>query len=209
MSPQLTASSCLPSEATYSGSGSGIPACVMRTVSRDIKLCLPSIGRGRFGDVYVGIWREQKVAVKTCYSSGEEFWANELHILEMTQGHKNILRLITADNFFKSDCLEQWLITEYHEHGSLFDYLQVHSVSIDVALDMCVSISDGLAYFHMPIDACKSKPPLAHCDVKSMNVLVKRNLTCCISDFGLSLVGANDGSVMKKGNQASSNNSHI
>ena len=150
----------------------------------------------------MGIWRNQKVAVKTCLSSGEEFWENELRILEMAQGHTNILRLITADNLFKSDCLEQWLVTEYHENGSLYDYLQEHCISIEVALNMCTTMCDGLAYFHMPIEACKSKPSLAHCDFKSMNVLVKRDLSCCISDFGLSLVGALDGSVVLRGNLA-------
>ena len=175
-----------------------MPTCMKRTVSSDIKFFSPEIGCGRFGSVHVGIWRDKKVAVKKSFSSAQEYWENELHILEMTQGHENILCLITADNVFKNDHLEQWLVIEYHENGSLYDYLQDHCVSLEVALNMCASMCDGLAHFHMPIDACKSKPPLAHCDFKSMNVLVKKNLTCCISDFGLSLVGTNEGSLVLK-----------
>jgi serine/threonine protein kinase len=179
-------------------SDSGLPSCVQRTVSRDIKLYTQSIGRGRFGNVYLGVWRDQKVAVKTCWSSSNGFFENELLILDMLR-HKNILRLIAADNMGKSDCIEKWLIIDYHEHGSLYDYLQTNTVTLRTALNMCVSLSDGLAYFHMPIDACKSKSPLAHCDFKSQNVLVKRNLTCCISDFGLSLVGTSDDRVRIQG----------
>ena len=109
------------SHAKFSGAGSGpesMPTC--RTVSRDIKLCLPPICIGRFGNEYVGCWREKKVFVKRFLPGCEKYWSNEWHILEMTQGNENIVRLITADKFFKSDFLEQWLVTEYHENGSLY-----------------------------------------------------------------------------------------
>jgi serine/threonine protein kinase len=175
-----------------------VPFYVQHTVSHDIKLLIPSLGRGRFGDVYLGVWCDQKVAIKTCRPSSNGYFENELLILDILR-HKNILRLITVDYLSRRDYIEKWLVIEYHEHGSLYEYLQTNSVSVGIALAMCISICDGLAYTHKSIDACKSKPPLAHCDFKSKNVLVKRDLTCCISNFGLSLVGTSDDRVKIQG----------
>ena len=46
-----------------------------------------------------------------------------------------------------------------------------------------------MIYFH---SGAQIKPGIAHRDLKSKNILVKNNHTCCISDFGLAVrhVGA-------------------
>lgn len=48
----------------------------------------------------------------------------------------------------------------------------------------------------MPIESCKGKPALAHCDLKSKNILVKADLTCCIGDLGLALSGDKEGRLI-------------
>ena len=35
------------------------------------------------------------------------------------------------------------------------------------------------------VDVCK--PQMAHCDIKSSNILVKLNGDCCLSDFSLAV----------------------
>jgi serine/threonine protein kinase len=49
------------------------------------------------------------------------------------------------------------------------------------------TIACGLAHLHSEIRGKQSKPAIAHRDLKSKNILVKSNLTCCIADFGLSV----------------------
>ena len=53
-----------------SGSGAGMPQLLQRTIARQIKLLYPCIGKGRFGEVYKGMWRDESVAVKT-FNSGK------------------------------------------------------------------------------------------------------------------------------------------
>ena len=60
---------------------------------------------------------------------------------------------------------------------------------------MCQSIVNGLDHLHTAIESCRGKPALAHCDLKSKNILVKADLTCCISDLGLALSGDKNGQV--------------
>ena len=42
-------------------------------------------------------------------------------------------------------------------------------------LKLCVSISSGLAHLHIEIVGTQGKPAIAHRDLKSKNILVKRN----------------------------------
>jgi serine/threonine protein kinase len=44
-----------------------------------------------------------------------------------------------------------WLVTDYHEHGSLFDYLKRHAVDVATMLKMALSIANGLSHLHQEI----------------------------------------------------------
>ena len=46
----------------------------------------------------------------------------------------------------------------------------------------------GLAHLHTEISGLQGKPTVAHRDVKSKNILVKKNGQCCISDLGLAVL---------------------
>lgn len=80
-----------------------------------------------------------------------------------------------------------WLVTDYHELGSLFDYLSRNTVDIAGMLRMSASIANGLAHLHMEILGTQGKPAIAHRDLKSKNILVKSNGTCAIADLGLAV----------------------
>ncbi|XP_065275802.1 activin receptor type-1B isoform X6 [Emys orbicularis] len=81
-----------------SGSGSGLPLFVQRTVARTIVL-QEIIGKGRFGEVWRGRWRGGDVAVKIFSSREERSWFREAEIYQTVMlRHENILGFIAADN---------------------------------------------------------------------------------------------------------------
>uniref|UniRef100_A0A182F142 receptor protein serine/threonine kinase n=1 Tax=Anopheles albimanus TaxID=7167 RepID=A0A182F142_ANOAL len=175
-------------EMTTSGSGSaGLPLLVQRSVARQIQL-VEVVGKGRFGEVWRGRWRGENVAVKIFSSREECSWLREAEIYQTIMlRHENILGFIAADNKDNGTWTQLWLVTDFHENGSLFDFLTSRCVSPDTVLEMAYSIATGLAHLHMDIVGTRGKPAIAHRDLKSKNILVKSNLTCCIGDLGLAV----------------------
>ncbi|KAG9277053.1 activin receptor type-1B [Astyanax mexicanus] len=170
-----------------SGSGSGLPLFVQRTVARTIVL-QEIIGKGRFGEVWRGKWRGGDVAVKIFSSREERSWFREAEIYQTIMlRHENILGFIAADNKDNGTWTQLWLVSDYHEHGSLFDYLNRYSVTIEGMIKLALSAASGLAHLHMEILGTQGKPGIAHRDLKSKNILVKKNLTCAIADLGLAV----------------------
>merc|ERR1740128_1436036 len=61
------------------GSGSGLPILLQRTIARQIQL-KEIVGKGRFGEVQRGEWRGENVAVKIFSSIEEQSWfRGEVH----------------------------------------------------------------------------------------------------------------------------------
>ncbi|XP_032518650.2 bone morphogenetic protein receptor type-1B isoform X2 [Danaus plexippus] len=170
-----------------SGSGSGLPLLVQRTVAKQIQM-VESIGKGRYGEVWLARWRGEKVAVKVFFTTEEASWFRETEIYQtVLMRHENILGFIAADIKGTGSWTQMLLITDYHEHGSLHDYLQLHVLDPDTLLTMAYSIVSGLAHLHMDIFGTKGKPAIAHRDIKSKNILVKRDGQCALADFGLAV----------------------
>ncbi|XP_063071399.1 activin receptor type-1B [Engraulis encrasicolus] len=170
-----------------SGSGSGLPLFVQRTVARTIVL-QEIIGKGRFGEVWRGRWRGGDVAVKIFSSREERSWFREAEIYQTIMlRHENILGFIAADNKDNGTWTQLWLVSDYHEHGSLFDYLNRYSVTIEGMIKLALSAASGLAHLHMEILGTQGKSGIAHRDLKSKNILVKKNGMCAIADLGLAV----------------------
>ncbi|KAG2468680.1 ACVR1 protein, partial [Polypterus senegalus] len=123
------------SEFLTSGSGSGLPYLVQRTVARQISL-VECVG------------------------------------------------FVASDMTSKNSSTQLWLITHYHENGSLYDYLQHTAVDPKGCLRFCLSITCGLVHLHTEIFSTQGKAAIAHRDLKSRNILVKKNRQCCIADLG-------------------------
>ncbi|XP_008318216.1 activin receptor type-1B-like [Cynoglossus semilaevis] len=170
-----------------SGSGSGLPLFVQRTVARTIVL-QEIIGKGRFGEVWRGRWRGGDVAVKIFSSREERSWFREAEIYQTIMlRHENILGFIAADNKDNGTWTQLWLVSDYHEHGSLCDSLHRYSVTTEGMIKLALSAASGLAHLHMEILGTQGKPGIAHRDLKSKNILVKKNCTCAIADLGLAV----------------------
>lgn len=160
---------------------------VQRTIAKQIQL-VSNIGKGRYGEVWLGRWRGERVAVKVFFTTDESSWFRETEIYQtVLLRHDNILGFIAADIKGTGSWTQMMLITDYHEHGSLFQYLSTTTVSQAGLVRMAHSIASGLAHLHAEIFGTKGKPAIAHRDIKSKNILVKRNGECCIADFGLAV----------------------
>lgn len=84
----------------------------------------------------------------------------------------------------RNSSTQLWLITHYHENGSLYDYLQRTVLDAQTCLRLACSIICGLVHLHVEIFGTQGKPAIAHRDLKSRNILVKNNMQCCIADLG-------------------------
>uniref|UniRef100_A0A663LMN8 Activin receptor type-1C n=1 Tax=Athene cunicularia TaxID=194338 RepID=A0A663LMN8_ATHCN len=165
----------------------GLPLLVQRTIARTIVL-QEIVGKGRFGEVWRGKWCGEDVAVKIFSSRDERSWFREAEIYQTVMlRHENILGFIAADNKDNGTWTQLWLVSEYHEQGSLFDYLNRGMVTVEGMVKLALSVASGLAHLHMEIVGTQGKPAIAHRDLKSKNILVKKNESCAIADLGLAV----------------------
>ncbi|TRY59375.1 hypothetical protein DNTS_030071 [Danionella cerebrum] len=170
-----------------SGSGSGLPLLVQRTIAKQIQM-VRQIGKGRYGEVWMGRWRGERVAVKVFFTTEEASWFRETEIYQtVLMRHENILGFIAADIKGTGSWTQLYLITDFHESGSLYDHLKSITLDPRSLLRLAHSAVSGLCHLHTEIFGTQGKPAIAHRDLKSKNILVKRNGTCCIADLGLAV----------------------
>ncbi|XP_028848969.1 serine/threonine-protein kinase receptor R3 isoform X2 [Denticeps clupeoides] len=183
-----------------SGSGTGLPYLVQRTMARQISL-VECVGKGRYGEVWKGTWMGESVAVKIFSSRDEQSWFRETEIYNTVQlRHENILGFIASDMTSKNSSTQLWLITHFHEMGSLYDFLRYSTLDPEGCLRMCLSVACGLVHLHTEILSTQAKPAIAHRDLKSRNILVKKNGQCCIADLGLAVVHSQSSDYLDVGN---------
>lgn len=168
-----------------SGSGAGLPLLVQRTIAKEIEFT-QLIGQGRYGKVYLAKFRGENVAAKVFNPAAEASWFRESEIYQsVVMRHENIMGFIAADIDGSG---QRTLITHYHELGSLHDFLKAqHGLSPMKLFDLAHSLASGLAHLHTEIFGSPGKPAIAHADINSKTILVKKDLKCAIADFGLAV----------------------
>lgn len=169
------------------GSDSGLPVLVQAHIARQITR-VHLIGRGRYGQVWRGYYKGEDIAVKVFQSIEETSWLHEVDIYnKCALRHPNILRFIAADRSDAGMFIENWLIVEYCENGNLYDYLQCYVLAEATVVAMAHDIASGLVFIHSEIMGTEGKASIAHRDLKSRNILVKKDLSLVIGDFGLAV----------------------
>ncbi|CAN6343811.1 unnamed protein product [Urochloa humidicola] len=142
------------------------------------------LGQGSFGRVYLGkLNNGEKVAIKVLSSEsrqGTKEFLNELSVISNIT-HHNLVKLHGCC----VDGGQKMLVYNYVENNSLAQTLFGNSRS-GIVLDwrarvkICIGVANGLTYLHEEV-----RPPIVHRDIKASNILLDRNLSPKIADFGL------------------------
>ncbi|GFH25143.1 mitogen activated protein kinase kinase kinase 3, partial [Haematococcus lacustris] len=140
------------------------------------------LGMGSFGEVFRGEWRGTEVAIKrllehTLSDSSMRDFKAEVSILSRVR-HPNVVLFMGA----VVQPPELAIVTEFVPRGSLFRLLHHSKAVLDPSrrLTMAIDVTKGLTYLH------RCKPTIVHRDLKSPNLLVDRDWTVKVCDFGLS-----------------------
>ncbi|XP_054642716.1 TGF-beta receptor type-2-like isoform X2 [Dunckerocampus dactyliophorus] len=150
------------------------------------------LGKGRFAEV----WRacllpSDTVAVKVFPVAEYASWRNECAILSDPElKHDNVVGFRAAEvrGPVGHTLTTYWLVLTYHDLGNLQDFLVTNVLSWEELITMAASIARGLAHLHSDTTPTGSpKVPVAHRDVKSSNIVLKKNGECVLCDFGLAL----------------------
>uniref|UniRef100_UPI0037E97D24 TGF-beta receptor type-2-like n=1 Tax=Semicossyphus pulcher TaxID=241346 RepID=UPI0037E97D24 len=151
------------------------------------------VGKGRFAQVYKAKLKQttsdqfETVAVKIFPYEEYASWKNEKDIFSNTDlRHENILHFLTAEE--RKVEKQYWLITAFHSRGNLQEHLTRNVISWEELQVLGSSLACGVAHLHSDRLLCgRPKVAIVHRDLKSSNILVKNDLTCCLCDFGLGL----------------------
>uniref|UniRef100_A0A672YPR4 receptor protein serine/threonine kinase n=1 Tax=Sphaeramia orbicularis TaxID=375764 RepID=A0A672YPR4_9TELE len=146
------------------------------------------VGEGYYATVWQGKYQGNKVAVKVFPAAWKQKFANEKVVYELPlMNHAGIVNFLGSGR--KSDGSSWLIVLQFAEYGSLHSFLGNHTSSWMLSLTLCQSLSQGLAYLHSDLHRHDvHKPPVAHRDLSSANVLVRADGTCALSDFGCSTV---------------------
>ncbi|XP_022976053.1 serine/threonine-protein kinase CTR1-like isoform X2 [Cucurbita maxima] len=147
------------------------------------------VGAGSFGTVHRAEWHGSDVAVKVLtmqdfHDDQLKEFLREVAIMKRVR-HPNVVLFMGAVT--KRPHLS--IVTEYLPRGSL--YRLIHRPSSSELMDqrkrlrMALDVAKGINYLH-----CLN-PPIVHWDLKSPNLLVDKNWTVKVCDFGLSRFKAN------------------
>ncbi|CAM0955876.1 unnamed protein product [Alopecurus aequalis] len=137
---------------------------------------------GCCGTVYHALWHGSDVAAKVFSKQeySEEMintFRQEVSLMKKLR-HPNIILFMGAVMSQQRLCI----VTEFLPRGSLFRLLQKNIGKLDPRrrVNMAIDIARGMNYLHNSI------PTVVHRDLKSPNLLVDKNWTVKVADFGLS-----------------------
>ncbi|KAL1220956.1 Cold-responsive protein kinase 1 [Cardamine amara subsp. amara] len=144
------------------------------------------IGEGGFGSVYKGRLKDGKIAAIKVLSAesrqGVKEFLTEINVISEIQ-HENLVKLygccvegdhrILVYNYLENNSLDKTLLAGgYTRSGIQFDW--------STRANICVGIARGLAFLHEEV-----RPHVIHRDIKASNILLDKDLSPRISDFGL------------------------
>eukprot|EP01018_Ginkgo_biloba_P027838 Gb_41151 [translate_table: standard] len=146
------------------------------------------VGLGTFGSVYKGILIDgTMVAVKVVNlqnEAAEKSFTTECEVLRRVR-HRNLVKIITSC----SNVQFKALVLQFMSNGRLEKLLHpagdgagedVCVLSLNDRLKVAIDVAQGMSYLHHD-----SSVQIVHCDLKPGNVLLDKDMTAHVSDFGI------------------------
>ncbi|XP_020532916.1 cold-responsive protein kinase 1 isoform X2 [Jatropha curcas] len=144
------------------------------------------IGEGGFGSVYKGRLKDGKIAAIKVLSAesrqGAKEFLTEINVISEIE-HENLVKLygccveenhrILVYNFLENNSLAQTLLGVGHTQSNI-------QFSWRTRTRICIGVARGLAFLHEDL-----RPHIVHRDIKASNILLDKDLSPKISDFGL------------------------
>ncbi|KAK0244627.1 kinase-like domain-containing protein [Armillaria nabsnona] len=143
-----------------------------------------------WGGGFADIWRGRMTGNQICIKVLRMFINNDIEKREKTLknfchealvwrnlNHANILPFLGVNKqlFAPSFCL----ISSWMQYGNIMSFLTDHPEHD--RLMAITEVARGMSYLH------SLKPCIVHADIRGANILVRDDLSCCLSDFGLAL----------------------
>ncbi|KAL5704069.1 non-specific serine/threonine protein kinase [Ranunculus cassubicifolius] len=151
------------------------------------------IGSGSFGSVYKGVLSDHEtfVAIKVLNlqqkGAANSFLA-ECEALKNIR-HRNLIKVVTVCSSIDFEGNDfRALIFEFMPNGNLEqllhpktnDRLSSRNLSFIQRVNIAIDVAFGLEYLHHSYEET-----IVHCDIKPSNILLDREITAHVSDFGL------------------------
>ncbi|KAJ4978059.1 hypothetical protein NE237_008839 [Protea cynaroides] len=148
------------------------------------------IGFGSFGSVYKAVLQESGavVAVKVLklqQRGAYKSFAAECETLKNIR-HRNLLKILTVCSSIDFERNEfAALVYEFMPNGNLDEWLhprigQLKGLNLTQRLNIAIDVAAALEYLHFDCET-----PIIHCDLKPSNVLLDKDMTAHVGDFGL------------------------
>jgi serine/threonine-protein kinase TNNI3K len=177
--------------AASDGDGSALwrdEAILGARVPREKVLIQQLLSRGGYGEVYVGTYNGQRVAVKMLLPETRKSRAHRVGFLAevklmATLEHPHIVRLVGVAWDSPNDLCA---ITEFMAGGdlrALLNQFESEGRPTGFTLDkvkIALHVAHALTYLH------SLDPPVIHRDLKSKNILLNHELDAKLTDFGVS-----------------------
>ena len=135
--------------------------------------------QGRFGSVFSGTFRFDKVAIKYFYPQCEDSFQNETAIFHkptINLRDEHIVGFVASDIFHSPQGeIKRIIVMDFIPAGSLRDFMSRNAAKIDEkhSLKMCESLVKGVSFLHMEINGQQGKESIAHRDLSNTSVMVR------------------------------------